>query len=81
MEAEPNKVAVRRSNPRIVRPQAVVRLAACRQMTGLQGALPTLLSFSALLEELRSRKTTLAKAGSDAASIRGNVLQSSPKGL
>jgi N-acetylmuramoyl-L-alanine amidase len=42
---------------------------------GLQGALPTLLSFSALLEELRLRKAALAKAGSDAASIRGNVLQ------
>jgi len=45
------------------------------QGDSMQSALPTLLSFSALLEELRSRKAVSAKAGSDAASIRGEVLQ------
>src|SRR5882757_4008874 len=45
------------------------------QGDSLQSALPTLLSFSALLEELRSSKAALAQAGSDAASIRGEVLQ------
>ena len=45
------------------------------QADGLGGALPTLLSFSALLEELRSRKAALAMAGSDAVSIRSEVLQ------
>lgn len=42
---------------------------------GLQSALPTLLSFSSLLEELRSRKAAMAKAGSGAAQIRSEVLQ------
>ncbi len=42
---------------------------------GLQGALPTLLSFSHLLEELREMKTGLAKAGASAARIRSEVLQ------
>ena len=45
------------------------------QADGLGGALPTLLSFSALLDELRARKAELAMAGSDAVSIRGEVLQ------
>jgi len=37
--------------------------------------LPTLLSFSSLLEELRSRRAALAKSGSGAAHIRSEVLQ------
>lgn len=57
------------------RPQESLPAGSVPTSDGLQGALPTLLSFSALLEELRSRKTALAQAGSDAASIRGEVLQ------
>jgi N-acetylmuramoyl-L-alanine amidase len=41
----------------------------------LQAALPALLTFSSLLEELRSRKVELAKRGADAAHIRSEVLQ------
>jgi len=57
------------------RPQESLPAGSVPTSDGLQGALPTLLSFSALLEELRSRKAALAQAGSDAASIRGEVLQ------
>lgn len=57
------------------RPQESLPVSGVPTNDGLQGALPTLLSFSALLDELRSRKAALAKAGSDAVSIRGEVLQ------
>ena len=57
------------------RPQDSLPVSAVPTNDGLRGALPTLLSFSALLDELRSRKATLAKAGSDAVSIRAEVLQ------
>ena len=42
---------------------------------GLHSALPALLTFSSLLEELRARKTGLAKSGVSAAQIRSEVLQ------
>ena len=42
---------------------------------GLQAALPSLLTFSSLHEELRCKKIELAKAGAVAAHIRSEVLQ------
>jgi len=46
------------------------------QGDSLQSALPTLLSFSAVFSKnCDPRKAVSAKAGSDAASIRGEVLQ------
>ncbi len=42
---------------------------------GLPAALPALLTFSSLLDELRLKKSALAKAGADEGQIRNEVLQ------